>query len=692
MFDIWIGLMGLVAVLISNQTAIWFKFDDKKIDSGLYGFNALLAGLGTAILFAPGIELFVIVAITSILTLFITLIVEGFLSKYYLPFLSIPFLLSIWIIDLSQSTFIGIGVNERGIYQYNEIYAIGGKFLIDVHLYIKNLEMPFFLRDYFLSLSAIAFQYNIIAGVIISIALFFSSRISFILSLVGFYIAIIFYQFIGIDYEQYSYTYIGFNYILTSIALGGIYLIPSKWSYSWMLILLPIAVVLTFGFSNLFYVFGVPIYSLPFSIIVIMFLYVLKLRPNKKDTLVEPMVQYNSPEINIYQHLNNKDRFPIPFYLPTQLPVLGNWFVSQGANGKYTHVGEWGDAWDFIINDKKGVQYKNNGDLVEEYLCYNKPVAACADGTIVELLDGINDNVIGEVNTFQNWGNSLVIKHSEYLYSKISHLKKDSIKVKKGDFVKSGEIIASVGNSGRSPFPHLHFQFQLSPYIGAKTFRYPFQSVLKINEAQNIINYYIPKENETVANVTTNELVMKIFNFVPGQIIYIKETEAGFKQVGENDSFDLQFEVAVDAYNQSYIKCCKSNALAYFINTKGLFRFTDYIGNKKALLYKLFLSLYKIELTYYSNLIIEDNIPLDTIVPMRQRIFQDMISPFYIYKKSKYILKYLSIDNEFSPSQIELSSCVTVNTKIISEFKIYLSEKGFEINETLLNLHYAQIK
>ncbi len=690
-FDFWIGLMGLISVLIANQTAKWFKFSEKNINDGFYGFNALLVGLGTAVIFTPGIKLLVVVAIMSVFTLFITLVLEGVLSKYYLPFLSLPFLLSIWIIDLSQNNLVGIGISERGIYYYNELYSLGGKHLIDFYNFLEGIQLPFYLKEYFLSLSAIAFQYNILAGFIIAIALFFSSRISFSLSLIGFYIAILFYQFAGIDSSELSYTFIGFNYILTSIALGGIFLIPSRWSYMWMLVLLPITVILTFGMGQLFYYFGLPIYSLPFNIVVLMFLYVMKLRLSVGDTLIEPTIQHNSPEKNLYQHINTKERFPIPYYLPVYLPIIGDWTVSQGHNGVHTHKGEWSHAWDFIMLNSSNSQFKNTGDFVEDYFCYNKPVVATADGTIVELTDGIEDNIIGKVNTINNWGNSLVIKHSDYLYSQISHLKKGNFKVEKGDFVKKGQLLATVGNSGRSPYPHLHFQFQLMPYIGSKTFKYPFENIIQKNGTTTIVkDFALPKKNDIISNIEVNPFLQSAMNFVPGQRLKFVSRGDSFYQIFDDDiEAEHEIEIRVDAYNQTYFKCLKTDAYAYYINNGTLFQFLKVEGNKKSFLYQLYLSLYKLEQCFYKNLTISDRIAIDNVFDGSKRFIQDIISPFHIYLKAEFSLLYAEIDNEFSPSEVKIESSIKLRSSKKElknyNFKITFDQRGIKYIEKVFN-------
>ena len=98
------------------------------------------------------------------------------------------------------------------------------------------------------------------------------------------------------------------------------------------------------------------------------------------------------------------------------------------------------------------------------------------------VLDRVPDNVVGEVNLKENWGNTVIIKHDEHLYSSLSHLKEGSVKVKEGDSIKKGDVIGRCGNSGRSPYPHLHFQMQETPYIGSLTLEYP-------------ISYYIRHSN-----------------------------------------------------------------------------------------------------------------------------------------------------------------------------------------------------
>lgn len=60
-------------------------------------------------------------------------------------------------------------------------------------------------------------------------------------------------------------------------------------------------------------------------------------------------------------------------------------------------------------------------------------------------------------------GNNVVIDHGNGEFSIYCHLQQRSLRVKPGDKVKQGMVIAKVGNTGNSGAPHLHFQLMDSP-------------------------------------------------------------------------------------------------------------------------------------------------------------------------------------------------------------------------------------
>ena len=70
------------------------------------------------------------------------------------------------------------------------------------------------------------------------------------------------------------------------------------------------------------------------------------------------------------------------------------------------------------------------------------------------------DGIISKSYSDRGYGKVLCIRHGYGVMTKYAHLKKPL--VKKGQYVKRGETVALVGNSGRSTGPHLHYEVHLN--------------------------------------------------------------------------------------------------------------------------------------------------------------------------------------------------------------------------------------
>ncbi len=86
------------------------------------------------------------------------------------------------------------------------------------------------------------------------------------------------------------------------------------------------------------------------------------------------------------------------------------------------------------------------------------PVMAAHGGTVVKA----GGNGAGDGPAY---GNAIVIKHGNKTYSQYAHL--SSVNVKVGQVVKTGQKIASSGNTGNSSGPHLHFEIRTTPNYGS---------------------------------------------------------------------------------------------------------------------------------------------------------------------------------------------------------------------------------
>jgi urea transporter len=681
-FNFSAGLSGLIAVIATVIIANSMGFDKTRITQGIYSFNALLTGIGMGTFFEPGLVFFILLLLAALSSLIISVILSGWLGKYGLPFLSIPFVISFWLILLPSGQFANLGLTQRNVFWMNEMYAIGGKPLLDFFQTIDNLPLNRMVVVYLRSLSSILFQDNLITGILIATGLLISSRITFILSITGFITAYLFAHLIGSDMASFSFYNIGANYILVAIAAGGFFTIPSRYSFLWVVLLVPLTSLIILFMTRLSTYIQLPFFSLPFSIVTISFIYFLVLRV-KPGKLILTQFQYYSPEINLYTYKSNIDRMTGNQFLPLNLPFWGEWTVSQGYSGKYTHRGEWENAIDFVLVDEMNSTHKNSSNSTEDFHCFNKPVIAPADGIIIEIIDHIDDNEPGKVNSTHNWGNTVIIKHTNNLYTQISHLRAGSFRLKKGDYVHQGEIVANCGNSGRSPEPHIHFQVQVNPLTGAKTLHYPFGYYLqKTGNGFQFRSFSIPSEGDHISNITTTPLLKNAFDFQPGMILKFR--------YGNNKEVQkvISWEVFTDAYNNRYLYCSETQSTAFFVNDGTMFYFTSFYGDHKSLLYSFYLTAYKVLLGYYENIEISDLFPLHIIRKNKISLWlNDLIAPFYQFLKVYYSNKPVLSDSPVNTGSIRLSSKIQLSyfstkktegtgTILISEN--YLQEFSFE--------------
>jgi hypothetical protein len=135
-------------------------------------------------------------------------------------------------------------------------------------------------------------------------------------------------------------------------------------------------------------------------------------------------------------------------------------------------------AIDWFLTNGKIYKWRE-GDAHEKssYFSYGQPVFAVGGGTIVLARDGMPDNFPGPVEDFRvagpltletASGNIVVLDLDDGQFAHYGHLQPGSLRVKTGDHVRSGEVLARIGVSGDPNVPHLHFEVTTSarPLVG----------------------------------------------------------------------------------------------------------------------------------------------------------------------------------------------------------------------------------
>ncbi|WP_445392542.1 M23 family metallopeptidase [Stenotrophomonas pavanii] len=152
-----------------------------------------------------------------------------------------------------------------------------------------------------------------------------------------------------------------------------------------------------------------------------------------------------------------------------QLPFKDEFFVFWGGrsveqNYHAAHAGQR-FAMDLLVV-RDGRSHGGEGQRNEDYFCFGRPILAPADGTVVEVVEGVADNVPGQMNAAQLTGNRVILDHGNDEYSVLAHLRQGSVRVAQGQVVRSGTHLGDCGNSGNSSEPHLHYQLQAGPAFG----------------------------------------------------------------------------------------------------------------------------------------------------------------------------------------------------------------------------------
>jgi hypothetical protein len=137
-------------------------------------------------------------------------------------------------------------------------------------------------------------------------------------------------------------------------------------------------------------------------------------------------------------------------------------------------------AIDLIQIGPNGKLMRDDAKGNEAFFCYGQELLAVADGTVIDTRDGIVENVpfehpAVEITLDTIAGNYVVLDIGD-AYVLYGHAKPGTIRVRAGQRVKRGDVLAQLGNSGNSDAPHLHLHVMDRPSpLGAEGLPFLFQ-------------------------------------------------------------------------------------------------------------------------------------------------------------------------------------------------------------------------
>ena len=233
-----------------------------------------------------------------------------------------------------------------------------------------------------------------------------------------------------------------------------------------------------------------------------------------------------------------------------------------------------------ISREFTGSNYKTQHTGCDFSCSLGNDVYAIADGTVVTATDyGCTGSHYGGTPACSkgsscpaakassdgkgSYANRICIDHGNGVYSFYAHLSTGTFKVKSGDRVRQGQLIAKTGTSGKSTGPHLHFEIR----VGGNSTNYaknPRNYLTKVNPVPNTVtttpSIWKNSDSYTVGNSAT--LTWNSVDNATGYwfSVWYKGEQIVTTQVSGNSEYTLnnlgegEYTAYITAYNDSSSK------------------------------------------------------------------------------------------------------------------------------------------
>jgi murein DD-endopeptidase MepM/ murein hydrolase activator NlpD len=588
---------ALLALLGAGLTIRLLSIDGSALDEGPHGGNAVFAGMGVGWAFGltptTGALALGLGVLTVAVASFAVVVATRTLS---LPVLSLPFVV---VYDLALAAAPALGVAAR--YQPPPPAA---------RSVVEALVS---------GIGALVFAPRFEVGLLLLAALVVHSRIAFSLAAVG---ALVVAPFLSGAPPDGLAPALVLNAVLTAMALGGVLFIPSGSSFALAALGALVSAFLTIALRRPLATLGMPLLVLPFNLAVLLVLCATaqrrwRARPARVDFIP------GSPEQNLTYDRVRAARAVGDRPLSLRLPFRGVWCCTQGVDGVYTHRGPWRYAVDFEVRGLDGAFHAGDGRRVEDYHCFRLPVLAAADGTVARIENDVPDNAVGAVDLQRNWGNVVVIQHGPAIYSLVAHLAQGSVAVRKGQFVRRGDVIGFCGSSGRSPRPHLHFQLQSTEIPGAPTIPFKFDEAclhpgLASPESARLVTLAEPAVGESWSHLEPSAALTELFALAMPTSGHATFTVNGRCEV-------LSFEI--DLLGRHVIRGARGGAL-FLARGEGRFTVLDVLARPDSVLHALRAALSHVPLLADESIRWRDVLPSSQGRASVLGFLRDFVSPF----------------------------------------------------------------
>jgi urea transporter len=587
----------LGTVLVAAVVTWLLGLGGAAIREGGFGCIALLTTLAL-VAFAPaGGSLPALVLVGAITAVLLGASLQTFFARLSLPTYVLPFVTATWLVHLAARSLPPRPLSWSVLAPW--------AFIPPWLLHHSWLDVP----------ASLLFAHGMVPGMLLLAALLVHSRIGFFLAGVGAVTASGLRAWLRPDLAWTSLdTMASFNAMLTAMAVGGVWFVPQPSSMALAAAAAGFSVLVTYALVPALGLLSLPVLSLPFVVAVLTVLTAARMR--QQDRWPRSAVPAERPEEALARHLSRVRRFGQLAWVPFRLPFRGEWFVSQGWGGEHTHKGPWRHGLDFEGRTADGKAHRGEGRELRDYVCYGLPVVAAGAGTVVLVVDGVEDNRPGEVNTRDNWGNAVVVAHGPWLHSVYAHLQPKSVRVKPGDVVLPGTELGRCGNSGRSATPHLHFQVQRLQALGSATIPCEFGDVVeRKGDLPTLATHVVPAEGSFVRPVQRDDGVARALALEPGRVLELRECPGPRVE---------RAKVEIDLLGTRWL-CSAHGRLAFESYDNGLV-LLDCQASADSLLRYLALAWARLPFDQYPQLRWQDSLSRRWFLPRWSRVLADLLT------------------------------------------------------------------
>jgi len=258
-----VAIGGLVGVLVATLTAQWLRVEQAALHAGLYGFNAYLIGLALPTFMAATPALWVYVVFGSAVSVVATLAMTNVFKTWNVSALTAPFVLVTWLLLLATNAFSGL--------QGSALPPSGEIVPIDPAA-ADPLRVVDFVSGILTSISQVFLKGSGVAAVLLLAGLAANSRAAAVFALVGAVVAVITAHLLGAESQLVTAGLLGFNPVLTAIALGAVFYRPSVRVVAYTLVATVLSVIVQGTMIAALTPFGIPTLTAAFVLVTWLFL------------------------------------------------------------------------------------------------------------------------------------------------------------------------------------------------------------------------------------------------------------------------------------------------------------------------------------------------------------------------------------------------------------------------------------